>query len=365
MFAQGAAIAYAESVDTVAANMLEVRPTFVLSVPRLYEKLYARVLDSARAGGPLKFAIFNWARAVSDRWADLKLAGKEPRGWLAMQYSLAFKLVFSKLRERTGGRLRFFVSGGAPLSPEINKFFYSAGMTILEGYGLTETSPVLTVNTPKDFRIGTVGKPVAGVELKIATDGEILARGPGIMKGYFNSPEATAEAIDRDGWFHTGDIGVLQDGFLSITDRKKDLIVTAGGKKIAPQPIESRVKNSEFVGEAVIVGDKRKYSVMLIVPAFDRLEQWAREQSINGRSRSDLVKHPKVQAKMEQEVFGMLEQLKLASFETPKKIAILEREFSLEDGEITPSLKVKRRTIDRRYKELIDALYVDEGAGGL
>jgi long-chain acyl-CoA synthetase len=253
--------------------------------------------------------------------------------------------------------LRFFVSGGAPLSAEINKFFFASGLTILEGYGLTETSPLLTVNTPENFRIGTVGRPQLGVELGIAGDGEILARGPGIMMGYYNNAEATAEAIDADGWFHTGDIGELRDGFLAITDRKKDIIVTAGGKNVAPQGIEGRVKNSEFVAEAVMIGDRRKFIVMLVVPAFDRLEKWAAGAGVGAFPRGELIKQPAVVEKMNSEVFAALKGL--ASFETPKKVALLEREFSVDLGELTPSMKVKRRVVDRNYKSLIDALYED------
>ncbi len=357
MFSAGATIAYAESIDTVAPNMLEVRPTFVLAVPRLYEKMYARVLDKARSAGGIKLKIFNWARAVSDRWADVKLAGQVPKGLLAFQYRIADKLVFSEVRKRTGGRLRFFVSGSAPLSPEINKFFYASGLPILEGYGLTETSPVLTVNTPREFRIGSVGKPIVGVDITIAPDGEILARGPGIMKGYWNNPVATDEAIDTDGWFHTGDIGELRDGFLAITDRKKDIIVTAGGKKIAPQPIENTTKLNEFVTEAVMIGDKRKYAVMLIIPSFERLEKWAAEQSLKWNGRAELIALPAVREKMEKEVLGA--HAGLASFERPKKIALLEHEFSFDKGEITPSLKVKRKVVDANYKSVIDGLYAE------
>jgi long-chain acyl-CoA synthetase len=363
MFATGTSIAYAESIDTVAANMVEVRPTLVLSVPRLYEKMYARILETALTGGFLKKKIFFWARDVAERWANQKLAGKEPAGLLAGQYAIAQKLVFSKLKARTGGRLRYFVSGGAPLSPDINKFFYAAGLEILEGYGLTETSPVIAVNTPDHFRIGTVGKIIDGVEVRIDADGEILTRGPHVMKGYFNKPDATREAIDPDGWFHTGDIGVLEDGFLAITDRKKDIIVTAGGKKIAPQPMESKVKNNKYVAQAVMLGDKRKFPSMLVVPNFDQLERWAAKRNIIWTDRAQLLRMPTIQAKMEKEVNEELEGA--AHFEMPKKIGLLEHDFSIERGELTPTQKVKRKAIDKHYKALIDSMYDEAERTGI
>jgi long-chain acyl-CoA synthetase len=355
--ATGTCIAYVDSFDLVPIAMTQVRPTIAMSVPRLYEKMYARVLENALAGGALKKRIFFWARSVADRWADEKLAGLEPSGLVAMQYALAQKLVFSKLKARTGGRLRYFVSGGAPLAPEINKFFYAAGLVILEGYGLTETSPVIGVNTPDNFRIGTIGKPIDGVEVKIADDGEILTRGPHVMQGYYNKPDATRDAIDSDGWFKTGDIGVIEDGFIRITDRKKDLIVTAGGKNIAPQPIENAVKTNKYVSQAVMIGDKRKFPAMLIVPNWDNLEKWAKNKNFLWTERSQLLAMPAVQAKMEKEVQSKYDGL--AHFEMPKKIALLDRDFSVESGELTPTLKVKRRVIDRNYKSVIDALYKD------
>jgi long-chain acyl-CoA synthetase len=265
--------------------------------------------------------------------------------------------VFSKLKERTGGRLRYFVSGGAPLAPEIAKFFYAAGLVILEGYGLTETSPVICVNTPDAYRIGTVGKPVDGVEVTIAGDGEVLTRGPHVMQGYYHNPDATKEAIDAEGWFHTGDIGVLEDDFLRITDRKKDIIVTAGGKNIAPQPIENKVRTNKYIAQAVMIGDKRKFPVMLVVPNFSQLEKWAGYKNIIWTARAQLLDVPLVKAKMEKEV--RKEMAGLASYETPKKIQLLEHDFSIERGELTPTLKVKRRVIDRDYKEVIDALYAE------
>jgi long-chain acyl-CoA synthetase len=324
--------------------------------------MYARVLETALSGGVVKKKIFFWARGVADRWANQKLAGETPGPLLAGQYSLAQKLVFSKLRARTGGRLRHFVSGGAPLSPEINKFFYAAGLEILEGYGLTETSPVIAVNTPENFRIGTVGKPIDGVEVKIAADGEILTRGPHVMKGYYNKPEATREAIDPEGWFHTGDIGELRDGFLAITDRKKDIIVTAGGKNIAPQPLENKVKTNKYVAQAVMLGDKRKFPSMLIVPNFDQLEKWAMRHNIIWTDRAQLLRMPTIHAKMESEVSKELAGS--AHFEVPKKIGLLEHDFSIERGELTPTQKVKRREIDKHYKALIDSLYDDADRGG-
>ena len=355
--ATGTSIAYVDSFDLVPVAMMQVRPTIAISVPRLYEKMYARVLENALAGGAVKKRIFFWARSVADRWADEKLAGREPHGLLALQYGIAQKLVFSKLKARTGGRLRYFVSGGAPLAPEINKFFYAAGLVILEGYGLTETSPVIGVNTPDNFRIGTIGKPIDGVEVRIAEDGEILTRGPHVMQGYYNKPDATRDTIDDEGWFKTGDIGLIEDDFIRITDRKKDIIVTAGGKNIAPQPIENAVKTNKYVSQAVMIGDKRKFPVLLVVPNWDNLEKWAKVENLLWTERAQLLAMPMVHAKMEKEVQSRFEGL--AHFEVPKKIALLEHDFSVDSGELTPTLKVKRRVIDRNYKAVIDGLYSD------
>lgn len=359
-FANGVSIAYAESIDTVPANLLEVRPTYMMSVPRLYEKMYARVLESAMSGSAVKKRIFHWARGVGERHADARLAGRKPGALLDLQYRLAHRLVFSKLQERTGGRMRYFVSGGAPLEPEIAKFFFSAGLVILEGYGLTETSPVIAVNTPDALRLGTVGRPIAGVEVKIAEDGEILTRGPHVMKGYYNQPEATAEAIDADGWFHTGDIGVIEDGFLRITDRKKDIIVTAGGKNIAPQPIENRVKTNKYISQAVMLGDRRRFPIMLVVPDFEQLERWARYKELSWTDRKQLLELPEVRAKLEREVLGELRDL--ARFELPKRVVPLHEEFTIESGELSLKLSVKRHVVDRKYRELIDRVYAEAAA---
>ncbi len=329
------------------------------SVPRLYEKMYARVLENALAGSPIRKRIFFWAKAVGERWADRRLAGERPPTLLARQYALAQRLVFSKLKARTGGHLRFFVSGGAPLPADIAKFFYAAGLPILEGYGLTETSPVICVNLLERVRIGTVGPPIHGVEVRIAPDGEILTRGRHVMKGYYNKPDATREALEPDGWFHTGDIGELDaEGCLRITDRKKDLIVTAGGKKVAPQPIEQLVKHNKYVANAVMLGDRRKFCIMLVVPNFDQLERWAVYKQLAFANHRGLIRLPEVQAKMEREVAKMLPDL--AGYQLPKKILVLEHDFSIENGDLTPTLKVRRRVVEQKYQRQIDALYADE-----
>ena len=360
LFCVGATINYAESIDTVPQDLVDVAPTFVTSVPRLYEKIYARVLENALAGGAVKKRIFFWAKDVGERWADLRLAKQPVPGLLQFQYNLATKLVFSKIQARTGGNMRFFVSGGAPLPADVARFFYAAGLPIYEGYGLTETSPVITVNHVHAIRFGTVGPMIDEVEVKIAEDGEILTRGRHVMKGYHNKPEATAEVLTSEGWFHTGDIGEMDpDGFLKITDRKKDLIVTAGGKNIAPQPIEGMAKHSKYVANAVMLGDKRKFCVMLVVPQFEHLEPWAKRKNLVFADRDGLIRLPPVQDKMEREVFRQLEGL--AKYEMPKKVMLLEHDFSIESGELTPTLKVRRRVVEKKYQRKIDALYA-EGA---
>jgi long-chain acyl-CoA synthetase len=358
LFHAGVVINYAESFEAVAANLQEVKPTVVLSVPRLYEKVYARVLENALAGGGAKRKIFLWAKGVGEQWADHTLAGLPVPGGLAFQKRIADKLVFSKLKQRTGGRIKFFISGGAPLSAEIAKFFIGAGLPIAEGYGLTETSPVLTLNPLHKIKIGTVGRPVPGIQIRIAADGEILAKGPNIMRGYYNKPDATREAIDDEGWFHTGDVGLLDaDGYLKITDRKKDLIVTAGGKNIAPQPIENLVKTNKFVLNAVMLGDKRKYPIMLVVPNLDNVEVWAKERNLAYKSRSELITLPDVRAKIEREVMDNLRDL--AKFEMPKKIVLVEEDFTVDNGMLTPTLKVKRRVVEQRHAGRIEQAYAE------
>jgi long-chain acyl-CoA synthetase len=352
----GATIAYAESVEKVPQNMMEVRPTLMFSVPRLYEKIYARVHEKVAADPPTRQRIFHWAIGVGRETFRHVVNRTRPGLAQRLKHVVADALVLSKIRERTGGRLKLFVSGGAPLSREIAEFFGAVGLMVLEGYGLTETSPVICVNRPDRLRPGTVGPPVEGVEVRIAEDGEILTRGRHVMKGYYNKPEATAEAIDKDGWFHTGDIGFIDaDGFLAVTDRKKDILVTSGGKKIAPQPIENLIKANTFVAEIVMVGNKRNFPSALVVPNFDNLERWARGKGLPMGSREELVACPEVRAHFKQVLDGVCSSL--AQFEKIKKFALLTKDFSIEAGELTPTLKVKRRVVEQRYQDLIDRLY--------
>ncbi len=361
MMQMGAVINYATNIESVPAEMGELRPTVVCSVPRLYEKIYARVLENAMAGSPLKQKIFLWAKRIGEAWAELAIEGRPVPAVLGLQYRVAYALVFTKLAARVGGRLRFFVSGGAPLSADIARFFFAAGLPIMEGYGLTETSPVITVNGFGRARLGTVGKVVPGVEVKIAADGEILTRGPNVMKGYYNKPEATAEVMDRDGWFHTGDIGQLDaDGFLKITDRKKDLIVTSGGKNIAPQPIEGLAKTNPFILSAVMIGDRRTYPIMLVVPNMERLRKWAEAEGMAGRTDPALLGDIVVHNKLTGEIKKTLRDL--AQYEMPKKFLILDRDFTIEAGELTPTLKVKRRVVEKLHQDRIEELYA---AGGV
>jgi long-chain acyl-CoA synthetase len=359
MLHHGVTIAYAEGVDQVTSNMAEVRPTLMCSVPRFYEKVHARVREKVANDPPWRQRLFAWALKVGGEFFRHRVEKTTPGPILRMKQALADRLVFKKIRARVGGRIRIFISGGAPLAKEVAEFFGAAGLVILEGYGLSETSPVIAVNLPDAMRPGTVGRPIPGVEVKIAPDGEILTRGPHVMKGYFRKPEATAAAIDSDGFFHTGDIGHLDpDGFLVITDRKKDLIVTSGGKKVAPQPIENRLKTNPFFGEIVIVGNRRNFPAALVVPNFEALEGWARQKGVPFASREELIQRPEVVALYERLIQEMTPDL--AQFEKIKKIALLPREFTLEAGELTPTLKVKRRVVEEKFKDVIDRLY--EGA---
>jgi len=359
--AAGMSVAIAESLDAVAGNLGEIRPTVMTMVPRFYEKLYARVTESVAQGSPGKQKIFAWAIRVGTEHGKYRLKGEPAPFLVELKYKLAHKLVFGKLQGRIGGRLRFFVSGAAALAPEIAEFFWAAGITIVEGYGLTETSPVISVNRPGKLKFGSVGTIIPGVEVKIADDGEICVRGPNVMKGYFNKEDATREVIDADGFFHTGDIGQLDDeGFLKITDRKKDIIVTAGGKNIAPQPIEGRLKTNAYIAEIVVVGNKRKFPSALVVPDFEKLSAWCESESIDAANAADVASHPKVTAFILTQIDSLSGDF--APYERIKKITVLAKEFTLEAGELTPTMKVRRKVIESRYEGLIDEMYRENPA---
>jgi long-chain acyl-CoA synthetase len=353
-FYEGVTIAYAESVQTVAENLREVRPHVFVAVPRVYEKVMAKVMEGGRSAGGIKGRIFRWALGVGrDALAD-RLAGR-PAGF---RVRLADRLVFSKIRERLGGRFEYALSGGAPLSRDVAEFFWGAGIRIFEGYGLTETSPVISVNVPGAVKLGTVGRPIPGVEVRIADDGEILARGPNIMRGYFGRPEATAEVIGSDGWFHTGDVGHLDaDGFLVITDRKKELIVSAYGKNIAPAPIENALKASPFLSQAVVVGDRRQFLAALLVPDFDYLAGWAKERGLP-QERGALLASPELRDAIAAEIDAL--NARHARYEQVREWELLPDELTLEGGELTPTMKVKRRVVAAKYKDVLDRLFAPE-----
>ena len=356
---RGVTVTFAESLETVARDMSRVRPTVMTGVPRVFEKLRARILDAVSQAPPLRQKLVRWALGVGVQRARAVLAGREPALATRLQHGLADRLVLSKIRERTGGRLRFVVSGGAPLSVTVAEFLFAVGIPALEGYGLTETAPVLTVNPEGAPRLGTVGKALPRVELRIDDDGEILARGPNLMLGYHGKPEATAEAI-REGWFHTGDIGHLDgDGYLRITDRKKELLVTAGGKNIAPQPIEQRLKQDPLVAEAVLLGDRRPFVSVLLVPEFAAAA--ARVSLPAETDPATLIVRDDVR-----ELFGaVIERVnaELPSYEQIKKFALLPTEFSVASGELTPTLKVRRRVIAEERREAIEGLYAAVSVG--
>ena len=355
----GVTIAYAENVLKVADNLQEVKPDVFAAVPRLFEKMRARVMDNVALAPPKRQKIFHWALKIAEERLQHRIERTSMPFGLKLRSAIADKLVFRKILDRLGGNVRFVLSGGAPLSAELAAFFVGAGLEIYEGYGLTETSPVIAVNRPNKRRLGTVGPLIPGVEVKIASDGEILSRGPHIMKGYWNNPEATAQAIDSEGWFHTGDIGELdKDGFLKITDRKKDIIINAYGKNSAPQPLEALLKSSPYIGTPVLIGDRRKYLVALLVPNFEKLERDAQAMGIAFNSREELVENEKVRALIQTEMDRFNQNLDRQ--EKIRRFALLPRDFTIDADEITPSLKVKRKVIDTKYKNVIDQLYIDE-----
>jgi long-chain acyl-CoA synthetase len=354
MMTAGVQIAYSEAIETAIVNMKEIHPTVVCLVPRVYEKFYAAIHDAVDKGSPVKRALFKWAERVGTKAVNARLDGHS-NAMLQRQHRIAQKLVFKKIQERVGGRLRFFVSGSAPLARNIIEFFHAAGLPILEGYGLTETAPLVAVNTFEHLRFGTVGRPAKGVEVRIEKDGEIGVRGDNVMEGYFKKPKETSEAI-IDGWFHTGDIGVIDaDGFLAITDRKKDLIATAGGKKMAPQPIEAKLKQNAMIAEAVLVGNRRPYIALLIVPNFARLEAWAASGSAKAADRAALLASPEVHALYQKAVDEV--NADLAQFERIKSFALIEDELTAASGDLTPTLKVKRKVVEEKFSDKIDEMY--------
>jgi long-chain acyl-CoA synthetase len=355
----GATVAFAESTETLARDMVKVRPTLMTAVPRVFEKLHARIHEAVAQGSAIHQAIFRRAEAVGRRRSASVRNGQPVGVLLALQDRLADKLVFHKIREATGGRLRVLVSGSAPLPRTIAEFFDAIGLTIVEGYGLTEASPVLTVNPLDRPKFGTVGRALPGVELRVAEDGEILARGPNIMRGYYNRPEATRSVLEPDGWLHTGDIGTIdQEGYLTIADRKKDLIVTSGGKSVAPQPIENELRRYPLVAEAILLGDRRKFIAALLVPDFPALERRLADLGRTGGTRDALVARPDVVALFQDAVDAV--NAALAPFETIKRFALIPTEFTIESGEFTPTMKVKRRVVEELWRAVIEKLYEEQ-----
>ncbi len=351
MLYHGVTVAYCPHIDQLKSALPEVRPTIFVAVPRVYEKMRSQAEMQTKSG--LKHKIYQWALRVGRAHREEILAGKVPT---SPEWKLANKLVFSKIKQALGGRVTIYISGGAPLGRDLAEWYADVGIRIHEGYGLTETSPVIALNKPEAHKIGTVGRPLPNVEVRIADDGEILVHGPSVFKGYWNLPEETAAAFTPDGWFKTGDIGNLDaDGFLSVTDRKKDLIKTSGGKFIAPQPIERKLQSNVYVGEAIVIGDRYKFPSVVIAPNFIELDRWAREQGLGPHSREDMIRQEKVR-----ELFdGIVAEVNrdLAQFEKLKKVLLVADEFSIADGSLTPTLKLKRRVVEERYRRRIQQLY--------
>jgi long-chain acyl-CoA synthetase len=359
--ARGCTIAYAEPlIERLPANMVEVRPTVMVAVPRLYERLYARVLSAVEEASSLRQRIFWWAAGLGKRKYANHLAGKSDSPLLKLQLRIADALVFGRIRARTGGRVRYFVSGSAPLSREIGEFFYAMGMLVLEGYGLTETAPFVSINRPGDFVFGTVGRPAPGTEVMIDDQtGEILVRGPQVMRGYINDSAETARAIDADGWFHTGDIGELDEiGRIKITDRLKNIIVLANGKNVSPAPMEAALSTSKYVAQAIILGDRQPYTGVLIAPDFDELRTWAQGNGLADAAPEVLIEEKAVHKLIDHEVRTKLEDF--AIFERPRRVALLPRLLTEEEGELTPSMKVKLRVVKDRWAGKVAELFEED-----
>jgi long-chain acyl-CoA synthetase len=351
----GVSVAYVEDIDLVSQALLEIHPTVIAAVPRFFEKIYSRLMEQGSKATGIQHKLFDWAIDVARRAAPWRNGAKGASPILKAQWALADKLVYKKIRTRTGGKLRMVFSGGAPLSKALADFFWSVGIPIYQGYGLTETSPILTSNYPQN-RSGSSGRPIPNVLIRIAEDGEVLAKGPCVMQGYYKSQDATREAIDKEGWFHTGDIGYLDaDNYLFITDRKKDLIKTAGGKFVAPQPIENALKTSPYITNAMIVGDQRRFVVALIVPNAETVSAKAQDQGTRFASHQEMAAHPAVRALIEGEVKRLTAHL--AQWETIKRFALLPDDFTFDNGSLTYSLKLKRRVVEQKYRDMIDKLY--------
>jgi long-chain acyl-CoA synthetase len=354
----GMTVYYAESFDKLGANFREVRPTVMTGVPRIFEKIFARAKDKASKAGRVSSVLFAWATIVAREYARLAVRNEKIPLLLSLKHKIADILLFKKIREAVGGRIRLFISGGAALPEELGLMLLGAGIPIVQGYGLTETSPVACAGVPENNRIATVGKPIPNVDIRVAGDGEIEVRGPNVMIGYYKNPEATRSVFTDDGWFKTGDIGMMDsEGYLRITDRKKELFKTSGGKYIAPAPIEQKIKGSRFVNQVVLIGNMRKFASALIVPDWEQLRSYAALKGINAKSKSDFIENPRILDLMQRQVDSLTQDL--AQYEKVKRIALLENEFSIEDGELTPTLKVKRRIVDEKYKAVIDKLYED------
>ena len=355
-FSIGATIFYAENMETIADNMIESSPTIVVCVPRVFEKIHAKFMQGIKDAPKIRQNLFNWALRVGRKYSKLSVSKQKIGYWLSFKHKIANKLIYSKVKARFGGKIKFFVSGGAPLSKHLAEFFAAVDITILEGYGLTETSPVLTVNSPTNLKFGYVGKPLFNVEIKIAHDGEILAKGPNIMSGYYRNEDATKEVFDEDGWFHTGDIGIIdEDGFLKITDRKKSLIVTSGGKNIAPAPIELKVATSPFVEQIHIIGDKRNFLSALIVPNYEALTSYLKSQNNDLKEPNALIDHPDVLELFKNEVDNAMTDF--SNYEKIKKFTLLTEPFSIEKGEMTPKMSIVKKVVEQNYSEQINKMY--------
>jgi long-chain acyl-CoA synthetase len=355
---RGVSIAYLDKMETVADALLEVHPTITSAVPRFFEKMYANILEKGHREKGLKRAIFDWALRVAAKAVPWRAYGREVSPVVKLEWQIADKLVYSKIREGVGGRIRNFVSGGAPLAPEFAEFFWSVNLPIYQGYGLTETSPIVAANLPPANKVGTVGRPIPHVEVRIADDGEILVRGPCVMQGYYRKPEETKQVLTSDGWFCTGDIGKLDaDGYLIITDRKKELLKTAGGKFVAPAPIENLLKTSRFIVNAIVVGDRRKFVSALIVPDFAAIEADARKAGRELATPAQVASDPWVRELLSSEIERLTAPL--AQYEKPKRFAVLDQDFSYASGELTYTMKLKRRVIEQHYEDVIARLYAD------